>query len=150
MARRPNFPPGPGPRMDYNGPPPPPIMDFNCPPRMPFGNPRMDYPGPPRMDFSNYDDTFRSHRPVPFRSSSAYLDDGDEFRRPHMKVHCGELREHHAGLIVEISGRVNKQRLGRFLTLKDANGMTQLVVPDSVCCLEIHVVNVTICLFCFF
>lgn len=85
----------------------------------------MDFSGPPRMDF-NYDYRGRD----PFRGPS-YMDNDDGFR-PHMKVHCGELREHHAGMLVQISGRVNKQRLGRFLTLKDANGMTQLVVPDSV------------------
>lgn len=123
MARRPGFPPGP-PRMSYNGPP---MMEFNCPPRLPFSNPRIEYSGPPRMDYS-YDDSYRCR---PFRGP-AYEDENDEFRRPHMRVHCGELREHHTGMIVEISGRVNKQRLGRFLTLKDVNGMTQLVVPDSV------------------
>lgn len=129
MARR-VLPPG-MPRMEYPGGPPP-MMDF-CSPRMPYNNPRMDFCSPNRMDFG-YDEGYRNGRNM-YRNPvgpGGYMDEADEVRRPHMRVHCGELREHHTGMIVEISGRVNKQRLGRFLTLKDVNGMTQLVVPDNV------------------
>lgn len=126
MARR-MMPPG-GSRMDFPVGPPP-MMDFGCGPRMPYNNPRMDYCGPRGMDYG-YEDN-GPHR-MKYRGAGGYMDDGDDLRRPHMRVHCGELREHHAGMVVEISGRVHKQRLGRFLTLKDANGMTQLVVPDNV------------------
>lgn len=47
-------------------------------------------------------------------------------------VNCGELRDRHHGCLVEIYGRVSKQRMGRFIELKDQNGVTQLVAPDSV------------------
>uniref|UniRef100_A0A1B0CYH3 Aminoacyl-transfer RNA synthetases class-II family profile domain-containing protein n=1 Tax=Phlebotomus papatasi TaxID=29031 RepID=A0A1B0CYH3_PHLPP len=44
-----------------------------------------------------------------------------------MQVACGGLRDHHHGMLVEMFGRVVKQRLGRFLMLKDSTGYTQLI-----------------------
>ncbi|XP_021935407.1 aspartate--tRNA ligase, mitochondrial isoform X3 [Zootermopsis nevadensis] len=47
------------------------------------------------------------------------------------RVSCGDLRECHIGLEVELCGRVQYQRVGRFLTLRDQYGMTQVIAPDD-------------------
>lgn len=47
-------------------------------------------------------------------------------------MNCGELREHHNGAIVELNGKVNRTRLGRFIELKDQYGLVQLVAPIEV------------------
>lgn len=52
---------------------------------------------------------------------------------PPLVMNCGELREQHHGAIVELDGKVNKSRLGRFIELKDQHGVTQLVAPPDVC-----------------
>lgn len=51
---------------------------------------------------------------------------------PPRKMNCGELREHHNGFFVEMNGRVNRTRLGRFIELKDQYGVIQLVAPMEV------------------
>lgn len=51
---------------------------------------------------------------------------------PPRRVNCGELREHHNGAIVELNGKVNRTRLGRFIELKDQYGVIQLVAPIEV------------------
>lgn len=51
---------------------------------------------------------------------------------PPRRMNCGELREHHNGIIVEIHGRVNRTRMGRFIELKDQYGVIQLVAPMEV------------------
>lgn len=125
----------PGPRMDFNGHRP--RMDYNGPSRMNFNGPpqhngpQMDFSRPPPMSYNSFPPRMSYNGP-PMRMDCSDSYTENYFRAPHMKVHCGELREHHAGLTVEISGKVHKQRLGRFLTLKDSNGMTQLIVPDDV------------------
>lgn len=48
------------------------------------------------------------------------------------KMNCGELREHHNGSVVEMNGKVNRTRLGRFIELKDQYGIVQLVAPIEV------------------
>lgn len=52
---------------------------------------------------------------------------------PPRRMNCGELREHHNGTQVELHGRVNRSRLGRFIELKDQHGVIQLVAPVEVC-----------------
>ncbi|KAJ4427940.1 hypothetical protein ANN_23950 [Periplaneta americana] len=47
------------------------------------------------------------------------------------RVSCGDLRECHIGMEVELCGRVQYQRVGRFLTLRDQYGMIQVVAPDD-------------------
>jgi hypothetical protein len=54
------------------------------------------------------------------------------------RVSCGDLRECHIGMEVELWGRVQYQRVGRFLTLRDHYGMTQVVAPDDVSLLLIR------------
>ncbi|XP_030384596.1 aspartate--tRNA ligase, mitochondrial [Scaptodrosophila lebanonensis] len=55
-----------------------------------------------------------SHPPQPLRQS------------------CGELRNHHCGLFVELSGRLIKKRVNRFAELRDRNGgACQLVVLED-------------------
>lgn len=49
-----------------------------------------------------------------------------------VRVGCGELRTQHVGRLVELDGRVNRCRLGRFIELKDSHGSVQLVAPSSV------------------
>lgn len=62
-----------------------------------------------------------------------FVDNGNiSLHCPIRKVLCGELRLQDAGSSVEISGRIQNQRLGRFLSLRDDTGITQLVVPDDV------------------
>ena len=46
---------------------------------------------------------------------------------------CGELRKSDVGRKVKLSGWVQFQRLNKFVLLRDAYGVTQLVVPDEVC-----------------
>lgn len=46
---------------------------------------------------------------------------------------CGELRKSDAGRKVKLCGWVQFQRLNKFVLLRDAYGVTQLVVPDEVC-----------------
>lgn len=48
-----------------------------------------------------------------------------------MQVACGGLRNHHHGMLVEMFGRVVKQRFGRFLMLKDSTGYTQLIASGD-------------------
>lgn len=50
----------------------------------------------------------------------------------HARKNCGELRDHHNGMIVEMDGKVIRTRLGRFIELKDQFGVTQLVAPVEV------------------
>lgn len=50
----------------------------------------------------------------------------------HARKNCGELRDHHNGMIVEMDGKVIRTRLGRFIELKDQYGITQLVAPVEV------------------
>lgn len=47
-------------------------------------------------------------------------------------VNCGELRNCDVGRLVELDGKVNRLRLGRFIELKDAHGSVQLVAPNMV------------------
>lgn len=49
-----------------------------------------------------------------------------------MRQSCGELRNHHCGMFVEISGRLIKKRVNRFAELRDRNGgACQLVVLED-------------------
>ncbi|XP_034129624.1 aspartate--tRNA ligase, mitochondrial isoform X1 [Drosophila guanche] len=49
-----------------------------------------------------------------------------------MRQSCGELRNHHCGLFVELSGRLIKKRVNRFAELRDRNGgACQLVVLED-------------------
>lgn len=48
---------------------------------------------------------------------------------------CGELRKSDAGRKVKLCGWVQYQRMNKFVLLRDAYGVTQLVVPDEVCSL---------------
>lgn len=88
----------------------------------------------PGMNRNSYMDGPKRSMPSNFRMNRMpYMDgmDGpmlDSIR----KVHCGELRIRDAGCGVEISGRIQNQRLGRFLSLRDDSGITQLVIPDDV------------------
>lgn len=50
-----------------------------------------------------------------------------------VRMTCGELRERHVGRSVELVGRVQQHRQGRFVQLRDGHGSTQLVVPEHVC-----------------
>lgn len=61
-----------------------------------------------------------------------------------MIVNCGELRERHRGAYIEIYGRVNKVRMGRFVELKDSNGVTQLIVPEDYPNMTKRIVNMPI------
>lgn len=51
---------------------------------------------------------------------------------PPCRMNCGELREHHSGIMVELNGKVNRTRLGRFIELKDQYGVVQLIAPMEV------------------
>lgn len=70
----------------------------------------------PDPDYYNYDD-------VPSRTIQA--------------VNCGELRKFHTGFQIKMTGRVQCQRLNRFLTLRDMHGTTQVVIPEEVCLLVV-------------
>ncbi|KAH8377002.1 hypothetical protein KR093_002671 [Drosophila rubida] len=49
-----------------------------------------------------------------------------------MRRSCGELRNHHCGMFVELSGRLIKKRVNRFAELRDRNGgACQLVVLED-------------------
>lgn len=49
-----------------------------------------------------------------------------------LRLSCGELRNHHCGLFVELTGRLIKKRVNRFAELRDRNGgACQLVVLDD-------------------
>lgn len=63
---------------------------------------------------------------------SNYFMDLPPAPHPTQRMNCGELREHNNGLIVEMQGRVNRTRLGRFIELKDQYGVIQLVAPMEV------------------
>ncbi|XP_058823389.1 aspartate--tRNA ligase, mitochondrial isoform X2 [Topomyia yanbarensis] len=47
------------------------------------------------------------------------------------KVNCGELRERNDGEMVEISGKVIENRMGKFLDVRDVYGSVQLVSNTS-------------------
>lgn len=47
-------------------------------------------------------------------------------------MNCGELRPAHVNQLVELEGKVNRTRLGRFIELKDQFGVVQLVAPSNV------------------
>lgn len=44
---------------------------------------------------------------------------------------CGQLRVSHEGKMVTLCGWVSYQRMGKFITIRDAYGMVQLVIPDA-------------------
>ncbi|KAH8241012.1 hypothetical protein KR026_010232 [Drosophila bipectinata] len=49
-----------------------------------------------------------------------------------LRLSCGELRNHHCGLFVELTGRLIKKRVNRFAELRDRNGgACQLVVLED-------------------
>lgn len=49
-----------------------------------------------------------------------------------VRMSCGELRAHHAGMTVELTGRLIKKRVNRFVVLRDRNGgATQMVVLEE-------------------
>lgn len=49
-----------------------------------------------------------------------------------IRMSCGELRAHHEGLTVELTGRLIKKRVNRFVELRDRNGgATQMVIVDD-------------------
>lgn len=49
-----------------------------------------------------------------------------------IQMTCGELRSHHAGLRVKLTGRLIKKRVNRFVELRDRNGgATQMVVLED-------------------
>ncbi|XP_037957941.1 aspartate--tRNA ligase, mitochondrial isoform X2 [Teleopsis dalmanni] len=51
---------------------------------------------------------------------------------PPIRLGCGELRSHHNGILVELTGRMIKKRVSRFAELRDRNGgATQLVILDD-------------------
>ncbi|XP_031623397.1 aspartate--tRNA ligase, mitochondrial isoform X2 [Contarinia nasturtii] len=61
--------------------------------------------------------------------SPLYMDLSPQVLPPPRRMDCGELRMEHDGIIVEMNGRVNRTRLGRFVELKDQFGVIQLVAP---------------------
>lgn len=52
---------------------------------------------------------------------------------------CGELRTENIGEEVKLNGWLEFQRMGKFITLRDSYGSTQLVIPEDVC--EIIFIN---------
>ena len=44
--------------------------------------------------------------------------------------HCGELTVNHIGQHVKLCGWIQYQRMGYFLTLRDAHGVTQCILPQ--------------------
>lgn len=83
--------------------------------------------------FSGYQNSFGGNN-----SSSGQYSDSNLFMDlsppppPPRRMNCGELREHHNGAFVELNGKVNRSRLGRFIELKDQYGVIQLVAPIEV------------------
>lgn len=68
-----------------------------------------------------------------FNDSNDYMDmDLAPLCPPPRRIHCGELRDHHHGIMVELNGKVNRTRGGRFIELKDQYGVIQLVSPMEV------------------
>ena len=50
-----------------------------------------------------------------------------------MRTHtCGELRKSHAGQKVKLCGWIQFQRLNKFVLLRDAYGVTQLIASEQV------------------
>ncbi|XP_044742237.1 aspartate--tRNA ligase, mitochondrial [Chrysoperla carnea] len=66
-----------------------------------------------------------------FDRSGPYDNGGMDDRQNARIVNCGELRENNEGNIVEISGRIQNQQLGRFVVIKDSHGATQLVAQEE-------------------
>lgn len=58
---------------------------------------------------------------------------------PPIRMGCGDLRAHHAGMFVELTGRLIKKRVTRFMELRDrGNSACQLVIlEDRVSSLQI-------------
>ncbi|XP_067624823.1 aspartate--tRNA ligase, mitochondrial [Eurosta solidaginis] len=51
---------------------------------------------------------------------------------PPVRMMCGELRGDHCGMLVELSGRLYKKRISRFVELRDRNGIpAQLVILED-------------------
>ncbi|XP_053958490.1 aspartate--tRNA ligase, mitochondrial isoform X2 [Anastrepha ludens] len=51
---------------------------------------------------------------------------------PPARMTCGELRANHCGLLVEMSGRLIKKRVARFVELRDrSGGASQLVIVEE-------------------
>lgn len=46
---------------------------------------------------------------------------------------CGELTHKNLGENVKLNGWMEFQRMGKFITLRDSYGSTQLLVPEDVC-----------------
>lgn len=51
---------------------------------------------------------------------------------PPARMTCGELRASHMGMLVELTGRLIKKRVARFVELRDRNGgASQLVILED-------------------
>lgn len=44
---------------------------------------------------------------------------------------CGDLTEKHVGTVVKLFGWLEFQRMGKFITLRDSYGSTQLIIPKE-------------------
>ncbi|XP_055682041.1 aspartate--tRNA ligase, mitochondrial isoform X1 [Lutzomyia longipalpis] len=95
---------------------------------MAYRNMWMNQP-PNKMFRPNRYDDYGSY-PPPLMQLPIVPMDHHPMERP-MQVSCGGLRNHHHGMLVELFGRVVKQRFGRFLLLKDGSGYTQLIANSE-------------------
>lgn len=51
---------------------------------------------------------------------------------PPVRMACGDLRPNHVGMYVELTGRLIKKRVNRFMELRDrGNGACQLVILED-------------------
>lgn len=81
--------------------------------------------------YAGYMNSFGGNNQVAYNSDSNFFMDLSP-PPPPRRMNCGELRDHHDGTFVEMHGKVNRSRLGRFIELKDQYGITQLVAPMEV------------------
>lgn len=90
-------------------------------------NPNEEYTGPTRE--IPKEDPVESNCQTSVKESDIVADVNQFTYRTH---NCGELRDNHAGSRVTLCGWLEFSRLGRFFTLRDGYGHTQVLVPKEV------------------
>ncbi|XP_049802533.1 aspartate--tRNA ligase, mitochondrial isoform X3 [Schistocerca nitens] len=73
-----------------------------------------------------------SSRSVPIRGTAKVMSSNGNVNKFTKRTHsCGDLTEKHVGSVVKLFGWLEFQRMGKFITLRDSYGSTQLVIPKE-------------------
>ncbi|XP_049774535.1 aspartate--tRNA ligase, mitochondrial isoform X3 [Schistocerca cancellata] len=87
---------------------------------------------PMNMMASNAVKQLTSSQSVPIRGIAKVMSSNGNVNKFTKRTHsCGDLTEKHVGSVVKLFGWLEFQRMGKFITLRDSYGSTQLVIPKE-------------------